>query len=313
MRPDTDDATDVGRWVTIIAAVVYAGVVSFLEIADDLNDGRGLEPRELTRDLIWALSWAWFLANALRALDCMRPSISRITSLVVFGIVVIWISSPRLITYMERNIRSASDVENLSVAIFGFVIGIIALLSVFRHDLLNTPTEDLGDGETRAPKLPSASIILRWLVRTVTHPIRSIMRDPIRWSAIAGAVIWPTASLWVFPSLLVQAIAITCLIRYADTYSGRRDTRIAALTLATGFAWLNFAVTAPFTPTMVAWLGPSLLLWTGSAVLAMFRPHTTQDELVHVDDDLLSQESETAGLGSNLVRDDQDIDWRQVR
>ncbi len=155
---------------------------------------------------------------------------------------------------------------------YGLAMGIIALLSVFRHDLIINPGDAVGGPVSWLSNLPDVRSAFAWLRRIVVHPIRSVMRDPIRWSAIAGAVIWPTISPWTFPVLLVQAIAITCLIRYADTYDGNRIIRIVGLVIATSFVWFNFAVTVPFEPLPVAWLGPSLVLWTGAAVSAMFRP-----------------------------------------
>ena len=51
---------------------------------------------------------------------------------------------------------------------------------------------------------------------------------------------------------------MACLVRYADTYKGRPSVRIVALVVATLVVWCNFAVTVPFTPLAVAWVGPAL-------------------------------------------------------
>ena len=292
----------VGRWLTIIVAVAYATTFLLVRITGELTTS-SVDLRELIRDLIWALSWGWFLANAMRVLDTMKPSVSRIVALALFGGVAVWFSSMQLVGDLERGIRFAPQTLNLTLLLYGLAMGIIALLSMFRHDLIRNPSGIFGGATSWFSNLPDAPSVFMWLIQILTHPFRSIRRDPIRWSAIAGAVIWPTVSVFSFPALLVQAIAITCAIRYADTYMGSRIIRIAALALATVFVWFNFVVTVPFEPLPIAWLGPSLVLWTGSAVSAMFRPLRVTEEAVGSGDALLFRLDETSDLDSEAVRE----------
>ena len=282
---------------------MFAAAISLARIAGELDSTYGVEFRELTRDLLWMLSGAWFLANVLRVLDTMKPSIFRIFALVSLGIVAIWFSSTQMIGLIERGIRFSPQVQILALLLYGIAIGIIALLSVFRHGLIKNPRGIVGDPRRWLSVSLDTRSVFGWLIRILVHPFKSIRRDPIRWSAIAGALIWPTISVFAFPAFLAQGIAITCAIRYADTYEGHRIIRIGALALATGFVWFNFAVTVPFGQLQIAWLGPSLVLWTGSAVSAMFRPSTTTYEAVNADDALPFHSYETSGLGSEEVRE----------
>lgn len=272
MNEETKRSLDLGRWSTIIVAVVFAAAISLARIAGELDSTFGIEFRELIRDLLWLLSGAWFLANVLRVLDTMKPSIYRVLALVSLGVVAIWFSWVQLVWTFESGVRFSTDLQALVLALYSLALGIISLLSVFRHGLIKNP-RGIVDGTARWFSISlDARSVSGWLIRILAHPFKSIRRDPIRWSAIAGAVIWPTISPFSFPALLVQATAITCAIRYADTYMSSRIIRIAALVLATVFVWFNFAVTVPFEPLPIAWLGPSLVLWTGSSVTAMFRP-----------------------------------------
>ncbi len=313
MNLESKRSPDIGRWSTIIVAVVFAVAVSVLEILEFLdNRDFGFEFREFVRDLLWALSWAWFSANALRVLDTMERLALRIIALATSGSVVIWFSSTQLASTLDYGIRSASDAQNLALDFYGLAIGVIALLSVFRHGVLNVFSRFARSVRTRMNGVPDRSSVVPGLLRILAHPFLSIKRDPIRWSAIAGAVVWPITSVFAFPALLVQGVAITCAIRYADTYEGRRIIRIAALAIATCFVWFNFAVTVPFEPLTIAWLGPSLVLWTGSAVTAMFRPTTETDEAVNADDALPFHSDEMSGLGSEAVREANNNQWSRT-
>ncbi len=251
---------------------MFAATISLARISGELDSAFGIEFRELIRDLLWMLSGAWLLANVLRVLDTMKPSIFRIFALVLLGVAATWFGWEQLVWTFDGGVRFSTDLQILVLALYSLAIGIIALLSVFRHGLIKNP-RGIVDGTTRwfSSSLDARSV-LGWLIRILAHPFKSIGRDPIRWSAIAGALIWPTISVFSFPVLLAQGVAITCAIRYADTYMGGRIMRIAALALATVLVWFSFAVTVPFEPLQIAWLGPSLVLWTGSAVSAMFRP-----------------------------------------
>lgn len=307
MKREAERGFDVGRWSTIIVAIGYAATFLLVRIAGELTTS-SVDLRELIRDLIWALSWGWFLANTVRVLDTMKPSVSRIVALVLFGGFAIWFSSMRLVWTLERGIGFAPDTLNLTLLLYGLAMGIIALLSVFRYDLIRNLGGIFGSATSWFSNIPDTLSVVRWLIGVLVHPFRSIRRDPIRWSAIAAALIWPTISVFSFPALLVQAIAITCFIRYADTYRGLQSVRIAALALATVFVWFNFAITVPFEPLPIAWLGPSLVFWTGSAVTAMFRPSRVTEEAIRSDDALPFRMDETSDFGNEAVRELNDND-----
>ena len=270
------------RWVTIVLGVLFAVVLSgaaIVEYASDVVSFR--DPlRELVRDLLWVCSGAWFLANALRFLDTMRHGVWRYLLLISFGGLLIWFGYLTVDTYLGYGVDDVSEIASISAAVFTIAIGLLALLSLLRR---GSERADAASNEDEAESVSERSrvdVVRSRIWMLVTHPFRSIKRDPIRWSAIAGAAIWPTISVWSIYALLPQGIAMTCLVRYADTYKGSPSVRIVALVVATLVVWFNFAVTIPFTPLAVAWVGPALTLWTFSAVLAMFRPRNMRDGLL---------------------------------
>ena len=172
-----------------------------------------------------------------------------------------------------------SELASISAAVFTMAIGVLAIISLLRRGSERADDSTSEDEAGNVSDRSRVDVVRSRIWMLVTHPFRSIKRDPIRWSAILGAVLWPTVSLWSIYALLPQGIAMACLVRYADTYKGSPSVRIVALVVATLVVWSNFAVTVPFTPLAVAWVGPALTLWTFSAVSAMFRPRKVRDGL----------------------------------
>ena len=136
MNPKAKRIPDVGRWSTIIVAVVFAGTISLARIVGEIDNTFGIEFRELIRDLLWMLSGAWFLANLLRVLDTMRPSIFRILALVLLGGAATWFGWEQLVWTFESGVRFSTDLQILVLALYSLAIGTIALLSMFRHGLI---------------------------------------------------------------------------------------------------------------------------------------------------------------------------------
>ena len=251
---------------------------AIVEYASDIGYFR--EPlRELVRDLVWICTGAWFLANALRFLDTMRHGVWRYLLLIGFGGLLIWFGYTTVDTYLGYGADDVSELASISAAVFTMAIGVLAIISLLRRGSERADDSTSEDEAGNVSDRSRVDVVRSRIWMLVTHPFRSIRRDPIRWSAIAGAAIWPTISLWSFYALLPQGIAMACLVRYADTYKGRPSVRIVALVVATLVVWCNFAVTVPFTPLAVAWVGPALTLWTFSAVSAMFRPRKVRDGL----------------------------------
>ena len=209
----------------------------------------------------------------------MRHGVWRYLLLIGFGALAIWFGYTTVDTYLGYGADDILELASISAAVFTVAIGVLAIISLLRRgsERADTPTDEDESGSVS--DRASVGVVRRRVWMLVAHPYRSIKRDPIRWSAIAGAAIWPTISIWGFYALLPQGIAMACLIRYADTCKGRPAVRIVALTVATLVVWFNFAVTIPFTPLAVAWVGPALTLWTFSAVSAMFRPRNMRDGL----------------------------------
>ena len=267
--------------MTIVFGVLFAVVLSGAAIVEYASDiGYFREPlRELVRDLVWICTGAWFLANALRFLDTMRHGVWRYLLLIGFGGLLIWFGYTTVDTYLGYGADDISELASISAAVFTMAIGVLAIISLLRRGSERADDSTSEDEAGSVSDRSRVDVVRSRIWMLVTHPFRSIKRDPIRWSAIAGAAIWPTISVWVVYALLPQGIALACLVRYADTYKGRPSVRIVALVVATLVVWFNFAVTIPFTPLAVAWVGPALTLWTFSAVSAMFRPRKVRDGL----------------------------------
>ena len=267
--------------MTIVFGVLFAVVLSGATIVEYASDiGYFREPlRELVRDLVWICTGAWFLANALRFLDTMRHGVWRYLLLIGFGGLLIWFGYTTVDTYLGYGADDVSELASISAAVFTMVIGVLAIISLLRRGSERADDSTSEDEAGNVSDRSRVDVVRSRIWMLVTHPFRSIRRDPIRWSAIAGAAIWPTISLWSIYALLPQGIAMACLVRYADTYKGSPSVRIVALVVATLVVWFNFAVTIPFTPLAVAWVGPALTLWTFSAVSAMFRPRKVRDGL----------------------------------
>ena len=234
---------------------------------------------ELVRDLVWICTGAWFLANALRFLDTMRHGVWRYLLLIGFGGLLIWFGYTTVDTYLGYGADDVSEQASISAAVFTMAIGVLAIISLLRRGSDRADDSTSEDEAGNVSDRSRVDVVRSRIWMLVTHPFRSIKRDPIRWSAILGAALWPTVSLWSIYALLPQGIAMACLVRYADTYKGSPSVRIVALVVATLVVWFNFAVTIPFTPLAVAWVGPALTLWTFSAVSAMFRPRKVRDGL----------------------------------
>ena len=228
---------------------------------------------------MWICTGAWFLANALRFLDTMRHGVWRYLLLIGFGGLLIWFGYTTVDTYLGYGADDVSEQASISAAVFTMAIGVLAIISLLRRGSDRADDSTSEDEAGNVSDRSRVDVVRSRIWMLVTHPFRSIKRDPIRWSAILGAALWPTVSLWSIYALLPQGIAMACLVRYADTYKGSPSVRIVALVVATLVVWFNFAVTIPFTPLAVAWVGPALTLWTFSAVSAMFRPRKVRDGL----------------------------------
>ena len=267
--------------MTIVFGVLFAVVLSGAAIVEYASDiGYFHEPlRELVRDLVWICTGAWFLANALRFLDTMRHGVWRYLLLIGFGGLLIWFGYTTVDTYLGYGADDVSEQASISAAVFTMAIGVLAIISLLRRGSDRADDSTSEDEAGNVSDRSRVDVVRSRIWMLVTHPFRSIKRDPIRWSAILGAALWPTVSLWSIYALLPQGIAMACLVRYADTYKGSPSVRIVALVVATLVVWSNFAVTVPFTPLAVAWVGPALTLWTFSAVSAMFRPRKVRDGL----------------------------------
>ena len=272
MNESASEPVDVGRWLTIAVGFVIgllfcsAGVSEYFE--EDASDRLLI----ILRGVIWGATLAWFTANAVRVADTLRPTLWRIALLVALGIAMVWIGSYVFVSLLDNEIVTLSDTLWMTTGVSVAMLGIIAFLSVFRHGLLNGNALTEVDEASATARFADFADPIYVLGRTVIRSVGEIRRDPIRWCAIAGGVWWPIGLLVVVHAVIPQAIAITCAIRYADTFGGSQRVRLALLISSAIFAWFNAAVIYTFDVLSMGMVAPSLLLWTASVALAMFKP-----------------------------------------
>lgn len=266
--------TDWIRWVTILCGVTFGVAILGATVVDYLNDPIPDSLREFAQDIMLSLASVWFVCNLVRFFDTRRLLWVRLIGLLFTSYVLIYVVASIYISF-DFCQGNACPVEYTDHHVFGIgavVMGCTALLSLLRVRLLietfRSVINWLGSLHSRL----SVVWIVVVLVNILLHPIRSVYRDPIRWSAIVGGAIFLlNLAPWFFPSFLILSIALTCLIRYADTMRGNRRLRLAALVFSAlsvcGWYWIMI----PFDSSLIAWSAPSLVLLLGSAILAMFR------------------------------------------
>ena len=261
------------RWLTILCGIAFGVAILGATVVDYLN---GLIPgplNEVAQDIILSLPSVWFVCNLVRFFDTRRLLWVRLIGLSFTFFVLIFMIANLYIPF-DTCTGNACTVEYAD-RVYGVgmaVMGCTALLSLLRVRLLIETFSSVINWLMSLRFSLNITRIVRISVNILLHPIRSVRRDPIRWSAIVGGAIFlENFSPWFFPSFLILSIALTCLIRYADTMRGNRRLRLAALVFSAlsvcGWYWIMI----PFDSSLIAWSAPSLVLLLGSATLAMFR------------------------------------------
>ena len=272
--------TDWIRWLTILCGVVFGVATLGATVVDYLNGQIPGPLQEVAQDIILSLASVWFVCNVVRFFDTRRLLWVRLIGLsftfyeLIFVIASLYIPFDTC-TGNACTVEYADRVYGVGMA----VMGCTALLSLLRVRLLIETFRSVIKWLMSLRFSLNITRIVKVSMNILLHPIRSVRRDPIRWSAIVGGTIFlENFSPWFFPSFLILSVALTCLVRYADTMRGNRRLRLAALVFSAlsvcGWYWIII----PFDPSVIAWTAPSLVLLLGSAILAMFRDLDKDEE-----------------------------------
>ena len=162
-----------------------------------------------------------------------------------------------------RSTSAESDLYAFALAIVPTMLGICAILSVL-STISSTTFWKFSFGDVSRFSL------------VISNPIPSMKRDPVRWVAIAGGCLF-ALMLFASPTVIPVAIAMTCLVRYADTLELDEVFRRTALAVVGAGMVGMFAVVFLGSPeTLLA--GPGIGLLVVSSVLGMFRKRVVVSE-----------------------------------
>lgn len=250
------------RWMTIVAGIASMGFVTVALVVDDVQDrGRALDGG-LVSDLMFGLALVWFIANVIRFLDVKSYLWVKLLVLLPFGVGLAGFGIAQGISTV-RPTSVEKDLYALALAIVPTVLGMCAILSVLSAISSATSWKfSLGD-------VSQFSLV-------ISNPIPSMKRDPVRWVAIAGGCLF-ALMLFVSPTVIPVAIAMTCLVRYADTLELDDVLRRIALAVVGAGLVGMFAVVFLGSPEALL-AGPGIGLLVVSSVLAMFRKRVVVSE-----------------------------------
>lgn len=250
------------RWMTIVAGIASMGFVATALIVDGVQDREEALDGGLVSDLMFGLALVWFIANVIRFLDVKSYLWVKLLVLLPFGVGLAGFGIAQGISTV-RPTSVESDLYALTLAIVPTMLGICAILSALASVSSATSWKfSLGD-VSRFPLV-------------ISNPIPSMKRDPVRWVAIAGGCLF-ALMLFVSPTVIPVAIAMTCLVRYADTLE--LDDVLRRIALAVVGAGLVGMFTVVFLGSPEALLaGPGIGLLVVSSVLGMFRKRVVVSE-----------------------------------
>ena len=250
------------RWMTIVAGIASMGFVTVALVVDGVQDREQVLDGGLVSDLMFGLPLVWFVANVIRFLDVKSSALLKLLVLLPFGVGLAGFGIVQGISTV-RATSAESDLYALALAIVPIVLGMCAILSVLSAISSATSWKfSLGD-------VSQFSLV-------ISNPIPSMKRDPVRWVAIAGGCLF-ALMLFVSPSVIPVAIAMTCLVRYADTLELDDVLRRIALAVVGAGLVGMFAVVFLGSPEALL-AGPGIGLLVVSSVLGMFRKRVDVSE-----------------------------------
>lgn len=284
--------SDIPRWSAIVSGIVYATVASISAIVY-FPQWREPDLRDLMLVLVITAGWPWLLMSMMRFLDTMRHH--------ALGFLLI-------VTLALLTVRN--NMFDISSAVMPVKIDTFAYGGLHRHDLRDVVA---ATGIAAIIVSAAASVMrpsrLSEVYGLLSNGIVTVRREPVKWSAILGGLLWAGESysriaaifdsflnapsvglfdalgglyLWFRVDgtyiLFLEAIILVLMILYADKMQPRKYLRVAALlgccvtvcfTYAVSFPWPSEASSMGRAP--LVWSVPALLILIGSVVAAMLR------------------------------------------
>lgn len=250
------------RWVTTVAGIASMGFVTAALVADGVEGRERALDGGLVSDLMFGLALVWFIANVIRFLDVKSSALLELLVLLPFGVCLAGFGIAQSISVV-RSTSDENDLYAFVLAIVPTVLGMCAILSAL-SSISSATSWKFSFGDVSRFSL------------VISNPIPSMKRDPIRWVAIAGGCLF-ALMLFASPTVIPVAIAMTCLVRYADTLD--LDNVLRRIALAVIGAGLVGMFTVVFLGSPEALLaGPGIGLLVVSSVLGMFRKRVVVSE-----------------------------------
>ena len=250
------------RWMTIVAGIASMGFVTVALVVDRIESREQVLDGGLVSDLMFGLALVWFIANVIRFLDVKSSALLKLLVLLPFGVGLAGFGIAQSITTV-RATSAESDLYAFVLAIVPTLLGMCAILSVL--SAISSAT---------SWKFSFWDVSRFSLV--ISNPIPSMKRDSVRWVAIAGGCLF-ALMLFVSPTVIPVAIAMTCLVRYADTLELDNVLRRIALAVVGAGLVGMFAVVFLGSPEALL-AGPGIGLLVVSSVLGMFRKRVVLSE-----------------------------------
>ena len=214
-------------------------------------------------------------ANVYIATDASSTTAQDIFNAVVFGGPIVWFATNAFRWLQERLPRPANHIVFAIIAAFAFGISARAI-----YDIVADPPIQTADTVYQA--VLAASLIATGLVALASAVQRPPTTAPVsvnqfisgtegesaptptalmhtaRWLAILGGIVF-AASVFVSPTVIPVAIALTCAVRYACTLNAGRPIQIAALVAAVAAVAVVQAGLAVLFPEEQQWFAYTLL------------------------------------------------------
>ena len=205
-------------------------------------------------------------ANIYANTNASSPSNSTAQSIfnaVVFGGPIIWFATNAFRWLQERLPRPANHIVFAIIAAFAFGISVRAIYdvvadppiqtvdtvyqAVLAASLIATGLVALASAVQRPPTTEPVSVN-QFVSGTVgeSAPIPTALMHAARWLAILGGIAF-AASVFVSPTVIPVAIALTCAVRYACTLNASGLTQVVALVAAAA------AIAVVLTGLLVLW------------------------------------------------------------
>ena len=202
--------------IATIAAGVIVGIVLVATSIFTSNES-GPTGSSVFNSIVFLGAMIWFVSNAFRWLQERLP---RPGNHIVFAIIAAFafgIGARALIDVaVDTPNRTADAVYQAMLAASSMAAGLIALASAIQRPVTTEPFT-----------------LRRFLIGSdgESEQTPTTLMQSARWLAILGGIVFAVA-IFVSPTVIPVAVALTCAVLYSCTLSASKQTQIAALVIA---------------------------------------------------------------------------------